>query len=199
MLLSPIIGDWRARQIGVAIGSLLILLVAWLTIRWIGARTRSETLAVGLLWLVAMLLAEVTLGRSVFGYEWSRIAEDFDLARGGLLGIGMAVLLIAPWLAPDSAGTGLNRLAVFRQCLVLTFASTACVNIGVPPEHRNRAAVRISLRPVAYDCIDSLMRQGDERPFRLRSARLLIPVRVGGRLKPTSPRHGSLDSTRART
>lgn len=65
MLLLPIVGDWRARQIGVAIGSLLVLLVGWLTIRWIGARTRSETLGVGLLWLVAMLVAEVTLGRSV--------------------------------------------------------------------------------------------------------------------------------------
>jgi hypothetical protein len=107
MLLLPIVGDWRARQIGVAIGSLLILLVAWLTIRWIGARTRSETLGVGLLWLVAMLVAEVTLGRSVFGYEWSRIAEDFNLARGGLLGNGMAVLLIAPWLA--ARWRGVNR------------------------------------------------------------------------------------------
>lgn len=99
MLLVPIVGDWRARQIGVAIGSLLILLVAWLTIRWIGARTRGELVAVGLVWLVSMLVAEALLGRLVFGYEWPRIFEDFDLRRGGLLGIGMAVLLIAPSLA----------------------------------------------------------------------------------------------------
>jgi hypothetical protein len=43
--------------------------------------------------------AEVLLGRMVFGYPWSRIAEDFDVSRGGPLGFGMLVLAVAPWLA----------------------------------------------------------------------------------------------------
>ncbi len=97
--LVPLVGDLRARQIGVLTGSLLILVVALLAIRWIGAGGRRDLLRVGLLWVVLMMGAEVLLGRVVFGYPWSRIAEDFDVSRGGLLGFGMLVLAVAPWLA----------------------------------------------------------------------------------------------------
>ena len=97
--LVPVVGDLSARQIGVMVGSALILLVAWLTIRWIGAHTRRQLLAVGLAWTGLMLGAEVLLGRWLFGYPWSRIAADFDPAQGGLLGFGMIVLLSAPPLA----------------------------------------------------------------------------------------------------
>lgn len=97
--LVPLVGDLPARQIGVPVGSVLALLVAWLTIRWIGARTRKQLLAVGVFWLALMLAAEILLGRWMFGYPWSRIAEDFDPGRGGLLALGMLVLALAPWLA----------------------------------------------------------------------------------------------------
>jgi hypothetical protein len=97
--LVPLVGDLRSRQIGVPVGSLLILLVAWLTIRWIGPRTSRQRVAIGVGWLLLMLCAEVLLARMVFGYPWTRIAEDFDVTRGGLLGFGMLVLAAAPWLA----------------------------------------------------------------------------------------------------
>jgi len=97
--LVPLVGDLRARQVGVLTGSLLILVVALLAILWIGAGGRRDLLRVGLLWVVLMMGAEVLLGRVVFGYPWSRIAEDFDVSRGGLLGFGMLVLAVAPWLA----------------------------------------------------------------------------------------------------
>lgn len=97
--LVPLVGDFRARQVGVLTGSLLILVVAMLTIRWIGTSGRRDLLHVGLLWVVLMVVAEVLVGRVVIGYPWSRIAEDFDVTRGGLLGFGMLVLVVAPWLA----------------------------------------------------------------------------------------------------
>lgn len=99
MWLTPLVGDLRARQVGVLTGSLLIFVVALLTIRWIGVGRCRDLRRVGLLWVVLMMGAEVLLGRVVFGYPWSRIAEDFDVSRGGLLGFGMLVLAVAPWLA----------------------------------------------------------------------------------------------------
>ena len=38
LVLAPVVGDFRARQLGVFTGSLLILLITALTIRWIRAR-----------------------------------------------------------------------------------------------------------------------------------------------------------------
>ncbi len=92
-------GDHRARQIGVAVGSLYILLVAWAAIPWIGVRRFGDGLVVGLLWLGLMLALDLGFGRWVFHLPWSRLAADFDLRRGRLLGLGMLVLAAAPVLA----------------------------------------------------------------------------------------------------
>jgi len=94
--LLPRVGDLPSRQIGVVVGSALILVITGLTVRWIAAASRRQWLLIGTLWVALMLAAEVVLGRFVFAYPWSRITEDFDLSRGGFLGIGMVVLLLAP-------------------------------------------------------------------------------------------------------
>lgn len=95
-LLNRRVGDRRARQIGVATGSLIILAIAWLTVPWIGVASASQALAVGGLWLVGMLAVDVGFGRYVFHFPWSRILREFDPRQGGFLGFGMLVLLAAP-------------------------------------------------------------------------------------------------------
>lgn len=110
LLLVPQVGDLPSRQIGIATGSLLILAVTWLTVRWIGADSRRQWFAVGALWVALMAVAEMLLGRYAFGYPWSRITEDFDPSRGGFLGLGMLVL----WLAP-LAMARVRRLASARK------------------------------------------------------------------------------------
>ena len=97
-LLNRRVGDHRARQICVATGSLIILGIAWPTVLWIGPVTPGESLTVGALWLGLMLALEIYFGRMVFHASWDRIASDFDLRRGGLLGFGMLALFLAPWL-----------------------------------------------------------------------------------------------------
>jgi hypothetical protein len=98
LFLAPLIGDFRARQISVFTGSVLIFLVGLLLIRWIGASRTRTLLGIGLLWLVLTLLFEITVGR-LLGMDWQRILADYDLGRGGLMLIGMVVLLLAPLAA----------------------------------------------------------------------------------------------------
>lgn len=102
--LTPHVGDFRARQIAVFTGSLLIVAVAWLAIRWIAPRSTRSALLVGAWWLALMLVFEVVLGRFVSGQSWARLGEDYDLTRGGLLGLGMLVLFLAPWIAARARG-----------------------------------------------------------------------------------------------
>jgi hypothetical protein len=54
---------------------------------------------VGALWVAVMLAFELTFGRLVAGASWARLVSDYNLAQGGLLGLGMAWLLCAPRLA----------------------------------------------------------------------------------------------------
>ena len=99
ILLVPLVGDLPARQIGVPVGSLIVLAVAYLFIRWIDARTNRQLLGVGLLWVVLTVLFEIGLGRLALGLSWDRITEDYDVTRGGFLAVGLLFMAAAPRLA----------------------------------------------------------------------------------------------------
>jgi hypothetical protein len=105
LFLAPAIGDLHARQAGVLIGSLIIFVVAWLTIRWIGARTFGQQLAVGAVWVVLTVAFEFALGTAL-GYPRARMLEDYDLAAGGYMGFGLLFLLATPFLAARVRGFG---------------------------------------------------------------------------------------------
>jgi hypothetical protein len=104
VLLVPLVGDLPARQIGVPIGSLIVLAVAYLCIQWIAAGTRVRLLGVGVLWVVLTVLFEVGLGRLALGLSWERITEDYDPARGGFLGLGLLFTAVSPLLAAKFRG-----------------------------------------------------------------------------------------------
>lgn len=99
LLIMPLVGDFTARQIATATGCVFILLIAWATSPWLAASTRWDQWSVGALWMVLMLAFEVAVGRLVAGVSWERLAADYDLLHGGLLGLGMLWLLCAPRLA----------------------------------------------------------------------------------------------------
>lgn len=99
VFLVPRVGDFRSRQIGVASGSALILLVAFLFSGWMRARDAQAQYRAGALWLVLTLAFELGFGHFVFGRSWTNLAEDYDLRHGGLLGLGLIVLLLAPRIA----------------------------------------------------------------------------------------------------
>ncbi len=99
VFVAPLIGALRARQVGVAVGSVLVLLVAWAFTRWIRANSRGAQYAVGALWVALTLAFEMSVGRAMH-LSWSRILSDYDPAQGGFMVLGLAVMFIAPrWVA----------------------------------------------------------------------------------------------------
>lgn len=102
--LVPRLGDLPSRQIGVFSGSLIIFAITWLTIGWLGLRHTRPLLFTGAVWVVLMLAFEVALGRALFGFGWDRIVAEFDLSRGGLMGFGLAALLLMPLVAARMRG-----------------------------------------------------------------------------------------------
>jgi hypothetical protein len=97
-LLVPVVGDLRARQIGVLIGSAIIFAIAWALARWIDARTLGAQLAVGAVWIVLTVCFEYALGR-LLGFTTERMLADYDVARGGFMLFGLAFMLVALALA----------------------------------------------------------------------------------------------------
>jgi len=72
VLLVPHVGQFRSNQIGVFTGSLIILVIALLFVRWIGASRTAQLLAVGALWLGLTLAFEF-----LFGHADSRILKGY--------------------------------------------------------------------------------------------------------------------------
>ena len=102
--LIPLLGDRLAHQVSFAIGSLLILMIATLFIRWLKAEKFTQLLSIGLAWLLLTVLFEIGLGRFVLAYSWDQIAADYNLLQGGLMPIGLALLLLSPFIAAKIRG-----------------------------------------------------------------------------------------------
>lgn len=103
LFITPRIGELAARHLGFAVGSALVIGVAWLTSRWLGTTTRAAQLKVGLLWLALMLAFEVGLGRAR-GFSWQRIGADYDPSQGGLMLFGLLLMWLAPMLGAGLRG-----------------------------------------------------------------------------------------------
>jgi hypothetical protein len=95
--LVPALGEVAAQRFGFAIGSTLVVLVAWTTSGWLGAATRAAQWQAGLLWLLLMLGFEVLIGRAR-GFGWQRIAAEFDPRQGGWMIFGLLLMFLAPML-----------------------------------------------------------------------------------------------------
>jgi hypothetical protein len=98
ILLTPWMGDIRARQLSVFTGCILIFMVSYFLTAWIGAKTKKHLLAVGALWVAFTVLFEIALGRMLLALPWNRITEDYDLSRGGFLGFGLVFMAVTPIL-----------------------------------------------------------------------------------------------------
>lgn len=101
--LAPQIGDLPARQISLVTGSLIILGVALLFIRWLHATRVTQLLQVGLLWTGLTIGFEIGLGR-LLGYSWERIFSDYNLLKGGFMALGLVWLTVCPLIAARLRG-----------------------------------------------------------------------------------------------
>ena len=99
IFLVPVVGDLRARQIGVFTGSILILAVVYLLVPWLQAVETKCLILVGVLWVVLTVTFEFTFGHFVFRRSWKDLASDYNILRGGFLLLGLVVLLFAPVIA----------------------------------------------------------------------------------------------------
>lgn len=103
IFLVPVVGDLPARQIGVIVGSLIILAIALAFSRWLGARTLREQLVVGVAWIALTLAFEFALG-AVLGLTPERMLQDYDFTRGGFMALGLLFMLWAPALSARLRG-----------------------------------------------------------------------------------------------
>ncbi len=110
LFLVPQVGEFRSNQIGVFTGSVVILVIATVCVRWIGATRPAQLLLVGFLWLGLTLAFEILFGRLVMDLSWDRLAADYNVLEGGLLPFGLLVLLLSPLIAGKLRGSPVHGI-----------------------------------------------------------------------------------------
>lgn len=99
VFLVPYVGQFPSNKIGVFTGSLIILTIALLFVRWTGASRSSQLLGIGLLWAGLTLAFEISFGRFVVEASWERLLSDYNVLQGGLMPFGMTFLVLSPLIA----------------------------------------------------------------------------------------------------
>ena len=92
-------GDFRSRQLGAIVASILVFVIALLFSRWINAETAVRLLGVGALWIVLTLSFEVGVGVYLLGSDQRRLLEDYNIAHGGLMPFALLFVLFTPMMA----------------------------------------------------------------------------------------------------
>jgi hypothetical protein len=96
LLLAPRLGDPIARAISTVVLCMLVLLVTWLTIRWIGPRNSRQAWVIGVLWLILTLAFEFLAGHYLFHKPWATLLADYDVSKGRIWLLVLIVTLLAP-------------------------------------------------------------------------------------------------------
>lgn len=98
LLLEPLVGDMRARQICVFTGAAIVIAIAFIFVRWLKISQVSHFILIGAYWVVLTIGFEILLGRFAIGLSWERIGSDYNIAEGGLMMFGLLAMLMAPFL-----------------------------------------------------------------------------------------------------
>lgn len=104
LLLAPRLGDPAARAISTISLSAVVVLVTWLSIRWIGPASARAAFVIGAFWTLLTLAFEFLGGRYLFGKSWATLLADYDLARGRIWVLVLLVTLLAPLLVARARG-----------------------------------------------------------------------------------------------
>jgi len=104
-LLLPVVGEHPGHVVSSISLSLLILLVAWLAIRWIGPATAADAWLIGLVWVLATIAFEFLAGHYLFGNPWSKLLADYDVRQGRVWLLVLLATAVAPRWAAGIRGT----------------------------------------------------------------------------------------------
>ena len=104
VLLVPRLGDVVARAVSCVTLASAILLVTWLTLRWIDPLSIGDAWAIGVMWLAMTLAFEFLAGHYLFRTPWPTLLADYNLLAGRLWILVLVATVTAPAIAYAAVG-----------------------------------------------------------------------------------------------
>ena len=98
-VLIPRLGEAAGHVISTLMLSAAVVLVAVLTIQWIGPGTTRDAWTIGAFWLALTLAFEFLGGHYLFHTPWQTLLADYRIQDGRIWPLVLVATLIAPALA----------------------------------------------------------------------------------------------------
>lgn len=103
-VLMPALGAGTAFLLSGLFLSGLILLLAWLTLPWLGVSQRAGFLSVGLFWLLLTLIFEFSFGILLQGKSWQTLLQAYTFSNGNIWPLVLLITGAAPYVAAKLRG-----------------------------------------------------------------------------------------------
>ena len=103
-VLVPFVGDGLALPLSGMILSVLVFLIAFIFVPFIGASVSKTSMLVGIWWVGLTLAFEFPFGHFVMGKPWHEILRVFNIQRGDIFIVVLIVTAVSPWLAARIRG-----------------------------------------------------------------------------------------------
>ena len=98
ILLVPRLGDPVARALSCLTLAALIVLVTWISLRWIHPVSLDDAWTIGVIWVAMTLTFEFVAGHYLFHTAWSTLLADYNLFAGRLWIVVLVTTIVAPAL-----------------------------------------------------------------------------------------------------
>ncbi|HXT68745.1 MAG TPA: hypothetical protein VN700_03265 [Vicinamibacterales bacterium] len=98
-ILIPRLGDAVGHVISTLMLSAAVIVVAWLTIGWIGPTGDLNPWGIGIYWFALTVAFEFLAGHYLFGTPWPVILSDYNVLKGRIWPLVLLATLVAPALA----------------------------------------------------------------------------------------------------
>jgi len=99
VVMTPRFGDPIARALSCITLSCVIVLVAWISIRWMRPASPADAWTIGAIWLTMTLAFEFVVGHYAFQTPWPALLADYNLLAGRLWIFVLIATLTAPAFA----------------------------------------------------------------------------------------------------
>ena len=103
-LVEPMIGARNALPVSGLLLSILIVLVAYISIPFFGFSEDRIYILVGIIWFTLTLSFEFLFGHFVAEKPWQEIFQVFNILKGDLFIVVLFAALISPWLSAKLRG-----------------------------------------------------------------------------------------------
>ncbi len=104
IFLNKRVGVMNAKRISLLPALALCLLICYYYVPFLHIRADGGLLVLGISLSLFMGLFDVVVGRFILKMRWETILDDFDIRKGNLLGLGMAIMALCPLLASRMGG-----------------------------------------------------------------------------------------------